>query len=161
VLLHVLVAQVLQVELLLLLGVGSRLLEAVQLLVVVLTHWMGLLSGLGAWLVLVGLTERVRGKPLVQRQSAGVQWDALQDGTETFIRFISTSIAVSISYRRRSGPGLTCVMEDRVGEMVGENCLEWCLRDSAPMGRMSGDSWARLRGDVLSGAWPCPLSSGE
>lgn len=46
---------------------------------------------------------------------------------------------------------VTCVMEDRVGEMVGENCLEWCRRDSPPMGRMSGDSWARLRGDVLRG----------
>lgn len=52
-------------------------------------------------------------------------------------------------------------MEDSVGEMVGENCLEWCLRDSTPMGRMSGESCARRRGDVLSGAWPCPLSSGE
>lgn len=29
------------------------------------------------------------------------------------------------------------------------------------MGRMSGESCARRRGDVLSGAWPCPLSSGE
>lgn len=46
---------------------------------------------------------------------------------------------------------VTWVMEDRVGEMVGENCLEWCLRDSPTMGRMSGDSGARLRGDVLRG----------
>lgn len=45
----------------------------------------------------------------------------------------------------------TCVMEESEGEMVGENCLLWCLRGSTPRGRMSGESWARRRGDVLSG----------
>lgn len=57
--------------------------------------------------------------------------------------------------------GTPCVMEDSVGEMVGENCLEGCLRPSPPIGRMRGDSWARLRGDVLSGGCPWPLRSGE
>lgn len=81
--LHVLVicvTQVLQVELLhglrLLLSVGPRLLEAVQLLVVVLAR----LGALRARQRLVGLTERVRRKPLVQRQPAGVQRDALRGG---------------------------------------------------------------------------------
>lgn len=40
-------------------------------------------------------------------------------------------------------------MADSVGEMVGENCLERCLRDSGPMGRLRGESWVRLRGEVL------------
>lgn len=72
---------------LLLLGIGPLLLKTVQLLVVVLAQQRGLLTGLGAgqtgerlvgaWLVLVGLTERVWGQPLVQRQLAGVQRDAL------------------------------------------------------------------------------------
>lgn len=70
---------------LLLLGVGSGLLEAVQLLVVVLAHWGGLLGGLvqrlvGAWLVLVGLAEWVRRQPLVQGEFAGVQRNALCNG---------------------------------------------------------------------------------
>ena len=52
-------------------------------------------------------------------------------------------------------------MEDSVGEMVGENCLEGCRRPSPPMGRVSGDSWTRLRGDVLSGGCPWPLRRGE
>lgn len=83
-LLQVLVAHVLQVQLLL--AVGPRLLQAVQLLVV--TQCRGLLTGLGArqvgeglvgaWLVLVGLAERVRRKPLIQREFAGVQRDALR-----------------------------------------------------------------------------------
>ncbi len=87
-LLVVCVAQVLQVELLhglrlllllllLLLSAGPRLLEAVQLLVVVLAQWRRLL----AWLVLVGLAEWIRRKPLVQRQFAGVQRDALWEGS--------------------------------------------------------------------------------
>lgn len=76
-------------RLLLLLSVGPRLLEAVQLLVMVLAHLRGLLARLGAlqtgerlvgaWLVLVGLAEWVRREPLVQRQFAGVQRDALCD----------------------------------------------------------------------------------
>ena len=96
--LHVLVvcvAEVLQVELLLLLlllllRIRPLLLEAVQLLVVVLAHLRRLLAGLGALqtgerlvgarLVLVGLAEWIRRQPLVQRQFAGVQRDALWGG---------------------------------------------------------------------------------
>uniref|UniRef100_A0A3Q2PTH1 Pentapeptide repeat-containing protein n=1 Tax=Fundulus heteroclitus TaxID=8078 RepID=A0A3Q2PTH1_FUNHE len=76
---------------LLLLGVCSRLLEAVLLLLVltvvltvvllvltvVLTQRVGLLPG--GRLVLVGLAERVRRQALVQRQLAGVQGDALME----------------------------------------------------------------------------------
>lgn len=60
---------------LLLLGVRTLLLQTVQLLVVVLTQQRRLLARLGsgqtserlvgARLVLVGLTERVRGQPLI------------------------------------------------------------------------------------------------
>lgn len=72
-LLHVLVPQVLHVELLLL-GSSPRLLEALLelllVLVLVLAQWRGLLAGLGARqtgerLVLVGLAERVWREPLV------------------------------------------------------------------------------------------------
>ena len=76
--------------LLLLLRIGPLLLEAVQLLVVVLAHLRRLLAGLGALqpgerlvgarLVLVGLAEWIRRQPLVQRQFAGVQRDALWGG---------------------------------------------------------------------------------
>lgn len=60
------------------------LLKAVQLLVV-LAYRRGLLAQLGALqtggrLVLVGLAERVWGEPLVERQFAGIQRDALCDG---------------------------------------------------------------------------------
>lgn len=68
----------------LLLSAGPRLLEAVQLLVVVLAQRGRLLAGLGALQTgqrLVGLAERIRRKPLVQRQFAGVQRDALWGGT--------------------------------------------------------------------------------
>jgi len=58
------------------------LLKAVQLLVV-LAYRRGLLAQLGALqtggrLVLVGLAERVWGEPLVERQFAGIQRDALK-----------------------------------------------------------------------------------
>lgn len=72
VLLQVLVPHVLQVELLL--AAGPRLLEAERRLVVVLRQRRLLRGGL----VLVGLAERVRRQPLVQRKPAGVQRDALQ-----------------------------------------------------------------------------------
>lgn len=68
--------ELLQGLLLLLLGVGPRLLEAVQLLVVVLAR----LGALQTRERLVGLAERIRRKPLVQRQFAGVQRDALWEG---------------------------------------------------------------------------------
>lgn len=84
--LHVLavrVAEVLQVEVLLL-SAGPRLLEAELVLVLVLDLDLDRLGALqagkrlvGARLVLVGLAEWVRRKPLVQRQLAGVQRDAL------------------------------------------------------------------------------------
>lgn len=66
-----------------------------------------------------------------------------------------------ISPSGTSSSGLfTCVMADSVGEMVGENCLEGCLRDSGPMGRLSGESWVRLRGEVLSCCCNWPGKSG-
>lgn len=71
-LLQVLVPHVLQVELLL--AAGPRLLEAERRLVVVLGQWCLLRAGL----VLVGLAERVRRQPLIQRKLAGVQWDTLR-----------------------------------------------------------------------------------
>lgn len=57
---------------------GSGLLEEMLLLVVVvLTQWGRLLSGLGAGLVLVGLAKRVGREPLIHGQLAGVQRDTL------------------------------------------------------------------------------------
>lgn len=79
--LHVLVvgvAEVLQVELLhglLLLSVGPLLLEAVQLLVVLLARLGALQTGER----LVGLAEGIRREPLVQGQLAGVQRNTLWD----------------------------------------------------------------------------------
>lgn len=85
------------------------LLEAVQLLVVVLAHVRGLLSGLGAlqagerlvgaWLVLVRLAEWVRRKPLVQRQFAGVQRDALWEQ-----RYYSVEFFVQVCIVQKNVP---------------------------------------------------------
>lgn len=46
----------------------------------------------------------------------------------------------------------TCVMEDNVGGIVGENCFGCCLLESPPMGRMRGLSGTLRRGEALRGA---------
>lgn len=46
----------------------------------------------------------------------------------------------------------TWVMEDNVGDIVGENCLGCCLLESPPIGRVRGLSGTRRRGEVFMDA---------
>lgn len=47
----------------------------------------------------------------------------------------------------------TCVMEDKVGDIVGENCLGCCLLESPPMGRVKGLSGTLRRGEAFREAY--------
>lgn len=79
--LQVLVAKVLKVLDLLRARPGMG--EAVQMLLVVLTHLGRLLGRMGTRqtrVLLVGLAERVRGEGLIQKELAGVQRNALWGG---------------------------------------------------------------------------------
>lgn len=77
-----------------------------------------------------------------------------EDGNETREKLKEEETEASA--QRGAGAGRwtmhTWVMEDNVGDIVGENCLGCCLLESPPIGRVRGLSGTRRRGEVFMDA---------